>query len=245
MHIHIVHILSLFSMVFWTVCSWLWSYPISLDYSIWEESDPNKYQAWKKEQNHITCIWCFLHPFFTSKGYECYIQRDPTTFTSQTIPHTKHTAPYPEVIFPYAHYCCENDEQVHFSLCMSDMMHFFSLLMLIFSTLRWSFTDQRDFINVGKLVQYGQAFFEVTTFLYEHKITHSDLNLQNLFMDVILLYMMEPCYAGLCGPQCRYGLIDFEALILGPDDGLLSSPELEKAFKEDVSLLGKTLEINL
>jgi hypothetical protein len=64
-----------------------------------------------------------------------------------------------------------------------------------------------------------------------------------MFMDVMV--PSKSFLAGLRGPERRYALIDFETATLPPAVGSSSLTELEKAFRLDVSCLGRSLEINL
>ncbi|KAF8915008.1 hypothetical protein CPB85DRAFT_1433210 [Mucidula mucida] len=117
-----------------------------------------------------------------------------------------------------------------------------------------------DFVTVGELVRYGQAFLEATAFIHEHNIAHGDIDFQNMVMDVMVSEPKAPfgaVFAGVRGPERKYAFIDFETATLpAPSDS--SSPDAEHcvqrcspaadfacASKRDVDDLASALEIHL
>ncbi|KAF8888001.1 hypothetical protein CPB85DRAFT_1334833 [Mucidula mucida] len=125
---------------------------------------------------------------------------------------------------------------------------------------RWTRATRADFVTVGELVRYGQAFLEATAFIHEHNIAHGDINFQNMVMDVMVSEPKAPfgaVFAGVRGPERKYAFIDFETATLpAPSDS--SSPDAEhcvqrcspaadfaRASKRDVDVLASALEIHL
>ncbi|KAF8072290.1 hypothetical protein FPV67DRAFT_1484801 [Lyophyllum atratum] len=306
--IHIVRVQGFWNTVVWTTRSWLWNHPVTPDFDIWNEGDPNDEVNFTKQRYRVLRIWRFLHPFFALKGYFCYIHKDPEEFCSDLIPDTKRADPK-LTHFPFARSCCKDDEEARFSFCSGNVWpardrngqdvvikyEFFefpnkSVLKLyravsgasptrelqafhllhsdtlrndprnrtipileyiefnkqVFAVMpRWGCACDGDFVNVGELVRYGNAFFEAVAFLHEHKIGHGDILLQNMMMDMIVPHYPHPILAGLRGPERRYALIDFETATLPPVDGSENSPMLEKAFKKDIFNLADELEVHL
>ncbi|KAF7763837.1 hypothetical protein Agabi119p4_8374 [Agaricus bisporus var. burnettii] len=110
---------------------------------------------------------------------------------------------------------------------------------------RWSDPVQSDFSTVGEVIRYARIFFEALTFLHENNITHGDIALQNMSMDVL-----TPCpcypryYTGYHGPERRYALIDFGGAEL-PTVAGEPSPGFEESRRRDIAWLAETLEIHL
>jgi hypothetical protein len=105
------------SSIYWTARSWLWNYPITQDFGLWDEGDPSDVEAWMNNRKRILYTWHFLRPFFASHGYSLYVHSDPTAFCSSLIPCTKRTTA--EAIFPFAQYCCRDDDQLEFDFTVS------------------------------------------------------------------------------------------------------------------------------
>jgi hypothetical protein len=105
------------STIYWTIRSWLWNYPITEDFGLWNEGNPADVEAWAKNRKRILLTWSFLRPFFISQGYSLYVHKDPKAFCSSLIPCTKRTTA--EMLFPFAQYCCQNDSQLEFDFIVS------------------------------------------------------------------------------------------------------------------------------
>lgn len=115
--LHVIRMQGILSSIYWTVRSWLWNYPITQDFGLWNEGNPNDVEAWMRNRKRILYTWRFLRPFFASHGYSLYVHSDPTAFCSSLIPCTKRTTA--EAIFPFAQYCCHNDDQLEFDFVVS------------------------------------------------------------------------------------------------------------------------------
>ncbi|KAF8885124.1 hypothetical protein CPB85DRAFT_1566952 [Mucidula mucida] len=97
--------------------------------------------------------------------------------------------------------------------------------------------------QVGELVRYGHAFMEAVVFLHEHNISHGDIILQNMVMDVLLsddYKTTDPLIAGVRGPERRYAFIDFQTAKVDDDPEILQA-----AVKKDVAYLASSLEAHL
>ncbi|KAF9045911.1 hypothetical protein BDZ89DRAFT_99587 [Hymenopellis radicata] len=121
---------------------------------------------------------------------------------------------------------------------------------------RWDSAGEADFATVGEFVRYGKAFLEAIAFLHEHKITHGDITLQNMVMDVLPPGdAPRDHWAGLRGPERRYAMIDFETATMLPQEqnnmtsdtavDQLTRSNLDKAMKRDVYMLATSVEIHL
>ena len=118
--IRIIRMQGVLSSVYWTIRSWLWNYPTTPDFGLWDEGDPSDGQAWTNQRKRILHTWHFLHPFFASHGYSSYVPKDPKDCFSPLIPSTKHGIETVETMpFPFAQYCCQGDNQVEFNLIVS------------------------------------------------------------------------------------------------------------------------------
>ncbi|XP_006463121.1 hypothetical protein AGABI2DRAFT_119947 [Agaricus bisporus var. bisporus H97] len=225
---------SLISSLYWTARSWLWNYPLTPNLAIWDEGDPNQYEKWLEERARTVRIWEFLAPYFAERGYMMYIRADLSDVMVYRFPASSMTDAS-KLSYPYAQRACTNEEEFKFGLIAHrvwaardregrDVI------------LKWSDPVQSDFSTVGEVIRYARIFFEALTFLHENNITHGDIALQNMSMDVL-----TPCpcypryYTGYHSPERRYALIDFGGAELPIVAGSL--PRDSKNL-EDVILLG-------
>jgi hypothetical protein len=107
------------SSIYWTVRSWLWNYPITSDYSIWDTGDPNQYDDHVKERIRIRGIWKFLEPYFAERGYTLYVQKDQSDVFAVQLPASKMIDP--ELLsYPYAKYHCKDEEELEVGPAVGD-----------------------------------------------------------------------------------------------------------------------------
>ncbi|EKM77856.1 hypothetical protein AGABI1DRAFT_130128 [Agaricus bisporus var. burnettii JB137-S8] len=111
--LHWVRMHSFSSSLYWTARSWLWNHPITSDYAVWDQGDPNEWEEWTKERARILRIWKFLEPYFSQRGYTLYVQKDLTDVFAPQYPASKMIDPR-HLSYPYAQYRCKNDEQLGF-----------------------------------------------------------------------------------------------------------------------------------
>jgi hypothetical protein len=116
--------------LYWTVRSWLWNHPVTSDFGIWDQGDPNEQEKWVEERTRILHIWKFLEPFFVERGYTLYIQKDLTNVFALQCPASKMIDPE-RSLYPYGQYCCKDDEELGFSSGVGNMK-ISRFLMLIF-----------------------------------------------------------------------------------------------------------------
>ncbi|XP_006463119.1 hypothetical protein AGABI2DRAFT_119943 [Agaricus bisporus var. bisporus H97] len=179
-HLRWVQTHSFTSSLYWTIRSSFFHHPITPDFKIWDEGDPNQYEKWVKERGRTVRIWEFLAPYFAERGYTM-----------------------------------------------------------------WSGIADSDFSTVGEVVRYTRIFFEALTFLHENNITHGDITLQNMSMDVLMPSLRHPhYYTGYHSPQRRYAFIDLEGAELPTAEGA-PSPGFEACRRRDIVWLAHALEIHL
>ncbi|KAF8881728.1 hypothetical protein CPB85DRAFT_1567343 [Mucidula mucida] len=275
--------------IYWTARSWLWNYPVTDDYAIWDTGDPNDEQVLDSDRIRLLRIWRFLRPFFVSRGYHPYVVKDSTKLFSALVPNSSKTNE--KMSFPFASCFYQTDADAEafffspfvwpardkfgrdvmlkaisgpkptgelqaFRLLHSDALrddprnHTIPVLEYIdfngqvFIVMpRWYHAILADFAKVGELVRYGHAFMEAVVFLHEHNISHGDIILQNMVMDVLLsddYKTTDPLIAGVRGPERRYAFIDFQTAKVDDDPEILQA-----AFKKDVAYLVASLEAHL
>ncbi|EKM77844.1 hypothetical protein AGABI1DRAFT_21980, partial [Agaricus bisporus var. burnettii JB137-S8] len=295
---------SLTSSMYWTVRSWLWNYPLTPDFKVWDEGDPNQYEEWVKERERTVRIWEFLAPYFAERGYKMYVRENLTDVFASRYPASSKIDPL-ELSYPYAQYACKNERQLEVALVVSGMgnpqilhAHLRNqsqrvwaardregrdvMLKLESSSLkalqllhseplstdpqnhtipvieyiefnhqtfvvmpRWSSIVSSDFSTVGEIIRYARIFFEALAFLHENNITHGDITLQNMSMDVLMPCFRYPdYYVGHHGPERRYAFIDFEIAELPAKNGA-PSPRFEECRRRDITWLATTLETHL
>lgn len=103
-----------------TVHSWLWNYPLTPDFKIWDEGDPNQYEEWVKERGRTVHIWEFLAPYFAERGYKLYVRENLTDVFVSRYPASSKIDPL-ELSYPYAQYACKNERQLEVALVVSGM----------------------------------------------------------------------------------------------------------------------------
>jgi hypothetical protein len=97
--------------LYWAVRSWLWNHPVTSNYGIWDEGDPEEQEKWYKQQARVLSIWKFLEPFFAQQGYTLYVQKDLTDVFALQCPASKMIDPE-QSLYPYAQYHCKNDKDL-------------------------------------------------------------------------------------------------------------------------------------
>ncbi|KAF8900797.1 hypothetical protein CPB85DRAFT_1439366 [Mucidula mucida] len=112
--IRVVRVQGAYSSLYWTIRSWLWNYPVTKDYAIWDTGDPNDEQVFESDRLRLLRIWRFLRPFFVSCGYHPYVLKDPTDLFSHIIPSTP--ASTEKMAFPFAQcfYKADDDAETTF-----------------------------------------------------------------------------------------------------------------------------------
>ncbi|KAF8915010.1 hypothetical protein CPB85DRAFT_451305 [Mucidula mucida] len=112
--IRVVRVQGAYSSLYWTIRSWLWNYPVTEDYAIWDTGDPNDEQVFESDRLRLLRIWRFLRPFFVSCGYHPYVLKDPTDLFSHIIPSTP--ASTEKMTFPFAQrfYRTDADAETNF-----------------------------------------------------------------------------------------------------------------------------------
>ncbi|KAF7763836.1 hypothetical protein Agabi119p4_8373 [Agaricus bisporus var. burnettii] len=227
--------------MYWTVRSWLWNYPLTPDFKIWNEGDPNQYEEWVKERGRTVRIWEFLAPYFAERGYKLYVRKNLTDVFASRYPASSKIDPL-ELSYPYAQYACKNERQLEVALVSQrvwaardregrDVMlkvisgviptkelkalqllhseplstdpqnHTIPVIEYIefnrqtFVVMpRWSSIVSSDFSTVGEIIRYARIFFEALAFLHKNNITHGDITLQNMSMDVLMPCFRYPDY---------------------------------------------------
>ena len=122
--LRVVHMEGVLSSIYWTIRSWLWNYPITQDFGLWNEGDPADLETWMNNRKRILHTWHFLHPFFISHGYNPYVHKDPKAFCSPLISSTKRNTA--DALFPFAQYCCQDESQLEFDFSVSAMLFLLS-----------------------------------------------------------------------------------------------------------------------
>ncbi len=112
--IRVVHVQGAYSSIYWTVRSWLWNYPVTEDYAIWDTGDPTDEQVFESDRIRLLRIWRFLRPFFVSHGYHPYVLKDPTDIFSEIVPSIP--ASTEKMTFPFAQrfYRTDDDAETNF-----------------------------------------------------------------------------------------------------------------------------------
>ncbi|KAF7763828.1 hypothetical protein Agabi119p4_8365 [Agaricus bisporus var. burnettii] len=291
-HLRWVQTHSFTSSLYWTIRSSFFHHPITPDFKIWDEGDPNQYEKWVKERGRTVSIWEFLAPYFAERGYTMYVREDLANPLASRYPASKMIRPS-KLAYPYAQCTCtrEGDFRVAIishrvwaardregrdvmikvisgavptnelkalQLLQSEPLrsdprnHVIPVIEFIefdrqtFVVMpRWSGIADSDFSTVGEVVRYTRIFFEALTFLHENNITHRDITLQNMSMDVLMPSLRHPqYYTGYHGPQRRYAFIDLEGAELPTADGA-PSPGFEECRRRDIVWLAHALEIHL
>jgi hypothetical protein len=115
-----VHTQSILNSVYWTARSWLWNYPVTPDYEIWNEGDPND-ENFRKERARTVGLWEFLSPFFAQRGYTVYVRQDMEDIFVR-IPASGMIDPR-KLSYPFAPYFCQNEEELTFDPAVGDITY--------------------------------------------------------------------------------------------------------------------------
>ncbi|XP_006463120.1 hypothetical protein AGABI2DRAFT_74226 [Agaricus bisporus var. bisporus H97] len=290
--VHWIRTHSFASSLYWTVRSWLWNYPLTPDFEIWDEGDPRHNEKWKKEKIRTVRIWDFLAPYFAERGYTLYVRDKLADPLSKRYPASS-MINSSRLSYPYAPCICSNDSDFEVNivasrvwaardtegrdviikaisgavptnelralqllhsepLCNDPRNHTIPVIEYIefnqqtFVVMpRWSSIVSSDFSTVGEIIRYARIFFEALVFLHENNITHGDITLQNMSVDVLMPCFRYPdYYVGHHGPERRYAFIDFEIAELPAENGA-PSPRFEECRRRDITWLATTLETHL
>jgi hypothetical protein len=113
--LHIVYIDGFWCSVYWSIRSWLWSYPISSNDSIWDKiEDPGNHKKWVAAHVENCRKWNFLRPLFSYHGYDLYEASANPRITSKMwarpgcIPRVKSAS------YPHAEFIGEADDSTVF-----------------------------------------------------------------------------------------------------------------------------------
>ncbi len=112
--IRVVRVQGVCSSFFWTARSWLWNYPVTEDYAIWDTGDPTDEQVFESDRIRLLRIWRFLRLFFVSRGYHPYVLKDSTDIFSEIVPSIP--ASTENMTFPFAQrfYRTDDDAETNF-----------------------------------------------------------------------------------------------------------------------------------
>ncbi|XP_006463118.1 hypothetical protein AGABI2DRAFT_119942 [Agaricus bisporus var. bisporus H97] len=259
--LHWVPTHSFTSSIYWTLRSWLWNYPITPDFGIWVVGDTTDRQRFFKEKARTRLIWTFLELYFAQRGYNLYVSSEESTYV--VLPARRMIDPR-ELSYPYAQYCCNDERELEF-ICSAARVWpardadgrdvvikygvFHSIIFMLFILKGgidgWSHCVQCDFVTVAEIIRYARAYFETVAFLHENNITHGDILLQNMCMDVLMPQpFLERYYTGYHTSERRYVLIDFEGAEIHTGPGPYSL-EFQNSRKRDIYLLADSLGVNL
>ncbi|KAF7763835.1 hypothetical protein Agabi119p4_8372 [Agaricus bisporus var. burnettii] len=268
--VHWVRTHSFTSSLFWTVRSWLWNYPLTPNFEIWDEGDPRHNEKWKKEKVRTVRIWDFLAPYFAERGYTLYVREklaDPLSkrndrdfevnIVASRVWAARDTEGRDVIIKAISGAVPTNElralQLLHSEpLCNDPRNHTIPVIEYIefnqqtFVVMpRWSDVVLCDFSTVGEIIRYARTFLEALAFLHENNITHGDITSQNMSMDVLMPCAPYPeYYVGYHGPERKYAFIDFEVAELPTVTGAPSSG-FEQSSTRDIAWLAHTLEIHL
>ncbi len=110
--VHWIRVHGFWGSMYWTIRSWLWNYPITPDYAIWDTGDPNNREVMERDRRRLLRMWRFLRPFFTSRGYHLYLPEDSTDIYSELVPTTAKSTVIQS--FPFAPYLYKTEEDAKF-----------------------------------------------------------------------------------------------------------------------------------
>ncbi len=117
--IQVVRVPGVCSSFYWTVRSWLWNYPVTEDYAIWDTGDPNDRQVFESDRIRLLRIWRFLQPFFVSRGYHPYVLKDPTDLFSDIVPSIPASTEKTTYPFAQCFYRTDADAETYFYVGLS------------------------------------------------------------------------------------------------------------------------------
>jgi len=111
-----------FGTVYWTMRSWVYDYPITGDYTVWDQEgfDVGNEETWVPARRRNIRRWNFLRPFFASRGYHlyrrnAYLDNDYQSDLFATLLTTPPAARTKAVEYPYALNCLDDDTQAKFT----------------------------------------------------------------------------------------------------------------------------------
>ena len=120
--IHLVRVGGIASTLYWTARSWLSKYPVTPDYTMWDEGDINEYEKWKIQRKRVLRIWHFLRPFFSSYGYDLYyLVEEPNSYN--LFPQQNRVFPIKDGHYPYAKSILLDDKEAKFGFSVSNIPH--------------------------------------------------------------------------------------------------------------------------
>ncbi|KAF8885117.1 hypothetical protein CPB85DRAFT_1442142 [Mucidula mucida] len=108
-----VRVNGFWSSLYWTFRSWLWNYPITQDYAVWDTGDPNDVEVFERDRRRLLRMWRFLGPYFVSCGYHPYVPKDSADIYSDLVPTTSKASG--NFSFPFASCLYKTDADAKFA----------------------------------------------------------------------------------------------------------------------------------
>ncbi|KAF9017872.1 hypothetical protein BDZ89DRAFT_1140427 [Hymenopellis radicata] len=100
--------------IYWMARSWLWNYPLtSACPDLWYTGDPNDRKLFLREKIRLIRIWGFLRPFFASRGYDLFLNQEPSDVFGRLSPVSPRGSQNPG--HPFAQNYYRNDDDATFS----------------------------------------------------------------------------------------------------------------------------------
>ncbi|KAF8900810.1 hypothetical protein CPB85DRAFT_1458127 [Mucidula mucida] len=109
-----VRVRGFWSSLYWTIRSWLWNYPITANYAVWDTGDPNDPEVSERDTRRLLRMWRFLRPFFSSRGYHPYVPKDTANIDSNLVPSTAKSSGQHSFPFASCLYKTEEDAEYFF-----------------------------------------------------------------------------------------------------------------------------------
>ncbi|KAF9020942.1 hypothetical protein BDZ89DRAFT_1071866 [Hymenopellis radicata] len=101
--------------IYWTARSWAWNYPLtSACPDLWYTGDPNDRQLFLREKTRLIRIWTFLRPFFASRGYDLFLNKQPNNIFGLLLPVSPRGCQNPGHPFAQNHYRHDDDAAFSF-----------------------------------------------------------------------------------------------------------------------------------
>lgn len=109
--------------ILWTFRAWRWGYPVPLDLTQWQLTNPDDVELYGKEVRAIQHAWKFLEPFFASCGYTLYQNRPPAIFTLLPAPAPPGAKAHTEPSYPFARCLFKEDREAEFGFMVNIILH--------------------------------------------------------------------------------------------------------------------------
>ena len=119
----IIQLDSIGQRIFWTFRAWLWGYPVPIDLSRWQLTNPDDVELYGKEVRTIQHAWKFLEPFFSSHGYTLYHTQPPAIFTLLPTPIPPSGKTVTESSYPFARCLFKDDREAEFGFMVNLVLH--------------------------------------------------------------------------------------------------------------------------